>query len=217
MNPNPPEDSSEREPKRRHEIVAIGPALIVYLGLEMSHAPAIITLGASIAALALSVGRLAHKGVLTRTTLLSAVGFVAIAAVVAITGDPWLFLLKPVLTGLFLGVALLRNGNRGERPYSLSILVRLRPRRRAELLRRYDENPEVRRRHHTVTRVWGVGVLADGLVRGAALLILPPWMAILTSMPLTVVTVVAGTGLSLRYLAVPATAEQNRIAQESTE
>ncbi|GAA4396329.1 DUF3159 domain-containing protein [Tsukamurella soli] len=205
------------ERRRGRETVAILPALAVYLGLELFGASASVALACTAAVIVTTAGWLARRGALTRMSLVSMAVFVAVAALVSITGDLWLFLLKPVATGVLLGAAILLNARRRERPYSLDILCRLRPRRRAELERRYEEDPEICRRHRTVTTMWGVVVIADGIIRGAALLALPPWLAIVTSMPLTIVVVALGAWLSLRYLSVPPPAERRLAGQENRE
>jgi len=184
----------------KRESLGVMPALIVYLGLDLLHVPPFVTLGAGLATAAAGVVWLRHRGRLNRTALLSAILFAVIATAVSVTGDLWLFLLKPVVTALLLGALIVTNRRRGARPFSLSILCRLRPRRREQLLRQYDSDPGVRRRHRTVTRVWGIAIIADGVIRIAALLTLPPWLAVVTSMPLTIVAVAVGTTLSLRYL-----------------
>lgn len=186
--------------QRTRGAVGVVPAVIVYLGLELFGVSALVAFAASLAVVAAGLGWLAWRGGLTRMALASSALFAGVAAAVSVTGNLWLFLIKPVATGVILGAVILVNVKRGAQPYSLSVLCRLRPRRREELLRRYEDDPIIRHRHYTVTRVWGVAVIADGLVRAAALLILPPWLAVATSMPLTVVAVTVGTSVSLRYL-----------------
>jgi hypothetical protein len=177
--------------------------MIAYFVLELCKASAWVALGGSIAVIVARLAWLITRHGLTRISMLSMATFIATAALVTITGNRWLFLLKPVIAELTIGITVLVTDRRRPQSYSLPLLCRLQPRRAEELRQQYDRDPEARRRHRTVTTAWAIVAIIEGLLRGTALLVLPTRVAMGASLPLMAVSLVLGTVRSLRYLSLP--------------
>jgi len=89
-----------------------------------------------------------------------------------VSGDPRFLLLKnSVVTGVlglvFLGTTLFGT------PLTLAASQSFQPARKAELRHEYDTDPHVRRGHRLSSTVWGVGLLAEALVRVPLVFLLP--------------------------------------------
>ena len=107
-----------------------------------------------------------------------------------VTGDArYLLLVKSLTTGVvglfFLGTVVL-----GRRPLTLAAQQAWQPDRYDELAREYDSDPDVRRGHRVVCTVWGLGLLAEALLRVVIVLLLPISVAVGASSALLVLTIV---------------------------
>lgn len=181
-------------------IADLGPALVVYFGLKLAGSSPWTALGGAVVVALTRFGWLVLRKRVTRVSTLSLAFFIATAAVVTLTGNEWLFLLKPAIGEMLFGAGILFTSKQKRYPYSLGVLRRLRRARAAELVREHDNDPKVRRRHDIVTRAWGIGMVAEALLRAIMLLTLPGWLAVAISVPSEVVGVALGVALSLRYL-----------------
>ena len=89
-----------------------------------------------------------------------------------VSGDPRFLLLKnSIVTGVlglvFLGTTLFGT------PLTLAASQSFQPARKAELRDEYDTDPHVRRGHRLSSIVWGVGLLAEALIRVPLVFLLP--------------------------------------------
>jgi hypothetical protein len=89
------------------------------------------------------------------------------------TGDPRTLLLRNSLITASVGVMFLVTAIRGRRPLTLAALQSFAPARAAAAAEEYATNPHVRRGHRLASTVWGVGLVAEALVRIPLVYVLP--------------------------------------------
>jgi hypothetical protein len=105
------------------------------------------------------------------------------------TGDPRALLLKNSLITGALGIVFLVTVLRG-RPLTLSALKSFQPARAAEIQEEFDAEPAARRGHRISSTVWGVGLLAEALIRIPLVYLLPVDVAVGVTEALLIVTLV---------------------------
>ena len=88
------------------------------------------------------------------------------------SGDPHFLVLKNSIVTGTVGLAFLVTSWLGT-PLSLAASQSFQPARREELRREYETDPDVRRGHRVSSTVWGVGLLAEALVRVPLVYLLP--------------------------------------------
>jgi hypothetical protein len=89
------------------------------------------------------------------------------------TGDPRTLLLRNSLITASVGVVFLVTAIRGRRPLTLAALQSFVPARAAAAAAEYATNPHVRRGHRLASTVWGVGLIAEALIRIPVVYLLP--------------------------------------------
>ena len=104
------------------------------------------------------------------TVMLVVYGLSALLALVS--GDPHFLVLKNSIVTGAVGLAFLVTSRLGT-PLSLAASQSFQPAHRDELRREYDTDPDVRRGHRVSSTVWGVGLLAEALVRVPLVYLLP--------------------------------------------
>src|SRR6266568_1637929 len=103
--PRPTSPATGSGPPRALLDVAL--PMIAYFAVELCGASAWVALGGSIAVIAARLAWLITRHELTRISMLSIATFIATAALVTLTGNRWLFLLKPVIAELTVGITAL--------------------------------------------------------------------------------------------------------------
>jgi hypothetical protein len=111
-----------------------------------------------------------------------------------------MMLVKHSAMSAAVGLAFLITAYRG-RPLTLAAQQSVQPGRAGELAAAYAANPLVRRGHRVASQVWGVGLLAEALVRVVLVYALPVPVMVGLSTVLTVVTVGALFAWNARYVA----------------
>lgn len=89
------------------------------------------------------------------------------------TGDPRTLLLRTSLITASVGVVFLVTAARGRRPLTLAALQSFVPAKAAAAAQEYATNPHVRHGHRLASTVWGVGLIAEALVRVPLVHLLP--------------------------------------------
>jgi hypothetical protein len=105
-----------------------------------------------------------------------------------VTGDPRVMLLKDSVGTGVVGVGFLVSLFVG-RPLVLAALEATSPAKAADARRAYAENPGARRTIRGVTAMWGVGLLAEAVVRVPIVLALPVSVAVAVSQLMTLVVI----------------------------
>ena len=90
-----------------------------------------------------------------------------------VTGDPRALLLKNSLITAAVGAVFLATAIHGRRPLTLSAMQSFAPDRAAFLAERYRTDPEVRHGFRLTSVVWGVGLLAEAVLRLPLVYLLP--------------------------------------------
>jgi hypothetical protein len=117
------------------------------------------------------------------------------------TGDArFLLVVKSLVTGV-IGLVFLVTALRGRRPLTLAAQQSWSPTTADELAREYAEDAAVRRGHRLSSTVWGLGLLAESLLRVPIVYLLPLDVAVGASSALLVVTLVALVFWNARYVA----------------
>jgi hypothetical protein len=89
------------------------------------------------------------------------------------TGDPRALLLKSSLVTGAVGAVFLITAIIGRRPLTLSALQSFQPARAEKFTEAYRTDPDVRRGFRLTSTVWGVGLLAEALLRLPIVYLLP--------------------------------------------
>jgi hypothetical protein len=90
-----------------------------------------------------------------------------------VTGDPRALLLKSSLVTAAVGAVFLATAVIGRRPLSLSALQSFQPDKAELFAERYRSDPDVRHGFRLTSTVWGVGLLAEALLRLPLVYLLP--------------------------------------------
>lgn len=118
-----------------------------------------------------------------------------------VTGDPrFLLVVKSLVTGA-IGLVFLVTALRGRRPLTLAAQQSWSPATADDLACEYAANPAVRRGHRLSSTVWGLGLLAESLLRVPIVYLLPLDVAVGASSALLVVTLLALLCWNARYVA----------------
>src|SRR3954453_18923832 len=100
--------------------------------------------------------------------------FYGIGLVLALaTGDPRALLLKSSLVTGAVGTVFLVTAIIGRHPLTLSALQSFQPDRAEHLAEQYRPDPDVRRGFRLTATVWGVGLLAEAVLRLPIVFLLP--------------------------------------------
>jgi hypothetical protein len=90
-----------------------------------------------------------------------------------VSGDPRMLLLKSSLVTAAVGAVFLGTALRGKRPLTLAAAQSFMPTRAEALTEMYDGDPDVSRAFRFTSAVWGVGLLAEAVLRIPLVLLLP--------------------------------------------
>jgi hypothetical protein len=90
-----------------------------------------------------------------------------------VTGDPRALLFKSSLVTAAVGAVFLATAVIGRRPLSLSALQSFQPDKAELFAERYRSDPDVRHGFRLTSTVWGVGLLAEALLRLPLVYLLP--------------------------------------------
>ncbi len=117
------------------------------------------------------------------------------------TGDArFLLVVKSLTTGV-VGLFFLVTAVRGRRPLTLAAQQSWSPDAADELAREYATNPHVRRGHRLCSTVWGLGLIAEALLRVVIVYLLPLDVAVGASSALLVATIAGLLVWNARYVA----------------
>jgi hypothetical protein len=89
------------------------------------------------------------------------------------TGDPRTLLVRSSLITASVGTVFLVTAVRGRRPLTLAAMQSFAPGKAAEAQQEYDTDPDARRGHRVSSTVWGVGLIAEAIVRVPLVYLLP--------------------------------------------
>ena len=118
-----------------------------------------------------------------------------------LTGDPrFLLVVKSAVTGA-VGLVFLVTAARGRRPLTLAAQQKWSPEQAAELGEEYRTDPDVQRGHRICSTVWGVGLVAESLLRVVIVYLLPLSVAVAASTVLLVAVIAGLTFWTTRYVA----------------
>jgi hypothetical protein len=90
-----------------------------------------------------------------------------------VSGDPKVLLFKSSLVTAAVGAVFLITAIRGRRPLTLAAAESFMPARAAALTEMYDGDLDVRRGFRLTSAVWGVGLLAEAVLRIPLVVLLP--------------------------------------------
>ncbi|MGE3286971.1 MAG: VC0807 family protein [Pseudonocardia sp.] len=168
----------------------VGLPVAVYYALHLAGASDLVAL---VAASVVAAARVAVVALRSRTlNVFAAITLVIFGGgllLVALTGDPRVLLLKASVISAGLGILFVATGVRGRRPLTLAALQGFEPRRAAEIAARFAAEPAVRRGHRLTSVVWGLGLIAEAVVRVVLVLLLPLPVMVGVSPVLSVVAV----------------------------
>lgn len=117
-----------------------------------------------------------------------------------VTGDArFLLLVKSLTTGV-VGLFFLGTVIGGGRPLTLAAQQSWQPDLAGELGREYATDPDVRRGHRYLSTVWGLGLIAEALLRVGVVLLLPVSVAVGVSTALLVLTIAGLTMWTVRFV-----------------
>jgi hypothetical protein len=108
-----------------------------------------------------------------------------------VSGDPKVLLLKSSLVTAAVGAVFLVTAILGRRPLTLAAAQSFLPARAEALSERYRSEPHVRRGFRLTSAVWGVGLLAEAVLRIPLVVLLPVDIGVGASEGLFVATFVA--------------------------
>ena len=137
---------------------------------------------ALLAASAVAAARVAWSAVRTRTlnpfasVMLVVYGIGFLLALV--TGDPRTLLLRTSLITGAVGVVFLLTAIRGQRPLTLAAMQSFAPARAEAAEREYATAAAARRGHRISSAVWGIGLIAEALLRLPLVYLLPVSVAV---------------------------------------
>lgn len=94
-------------------------------------------------------------------------------ALAFVTGDPRTLLLKSSFVTGAVGAVFLASAIHGKRPMTLSAAQTFAPAKSAVLAELYRTDPDVRRGFRLTSTVWGVGLLAEAVLRVPLVYLLP--------------------------------------------
>ena len=143
--------------------------------------------GTVAAAARMAVGAIRSR----RLTAFSALMFAVYAFGLALTfvnGDPHFLLVKDSFGTAVVGLGFLVSLVAG-RPMVLETMKNVPTRQSEELVRRYATDAAVRRTVHVLTTLWGIGLLADAVVRVPVVCALPISVGVAVSHVLSIVVI----------------------------
>jgi hypothetical protein len=160
------------------------------------------------AALAIGSGlatlRVLWSAIRTRTfsrfSALTLAFFAVLIVLAYITGDPRVFLWKAAIAGLLGGTAVLARALRRRPPITLVVLRIVRPRHAAEIVRNYQDDPDVRLRHRKTAIIWGIALLAESASRFVLVFLLPINILVAASTVVLIAFVGTLTWSTVHYL-----------------
>ncbi|MDL5157855.1 VC0807 family protein [Actinomycetospora termitidis] len=185
-----PASSTGMRSSLRGLLADVGLPMGTYYGLHL------LGVGDSTALLAATVAAGVRVGVVAlRTRRLSAfaalmLGVYAIGLAASfVTGDPHLMLLKDSVGTAVVGIGFLVSLAL-DRPLLLAAMEGMNPAKAVEARRAYEDMPGARRTIRGVTALWGVGLLAEAILRIPVVLALPISVGVAVSQLMTVVVIV---------------------------
>lgn len=177
-----------------------GLPVAVYYALHLLGASDWVALLAAAGAAAVRVvaGVLRHRR-LNQFAVLMLVVYGTGLLLAFVTGDARTLLLRSSLTTATVGLAFLVTAAVG-RPLTLTAMQAFDPAGADRLAERYAQDPRVRRGFRLVSTVWGVGLLAESLVRVPLVYALPVEVAVAATEGLLVATMLLLAGWNAWYL-----------------
>ncbi|GAA4874204.1 hypothetical protein GCM10023403_46090 [Pseudonocardia benzenivorans] len=130
-----------------------------------------LVVAALVAAARVAVSAVRHRSLNLFATVMLVV-FGLSLALAFVSGDEHFFLLKNSIVTGAVGLTFLATAF-GPRPLTLAAAESFTPRRRTRLAEEFRTNPRVRRGHRISSTVWGVGLLAEALIRVPLIYVLP--------------------------------------------
>jgi hypothetical protein len=121
-------------------------------------------------------------------------------ALALLTGDERILLLKGSLITGAIGAVFLITGIIGERPLTLAASQSFQPGRAAEIAEEFRTEPVARRAHRLISGVWGVGLLAEAILRIPVVYLLPIDVGYLISELMLVVAFALLIGWTIWYV-----------------
>lgn len=121
-------------------------------------------------------------------------------ALTLVTADPRTLLLRTSLVTAAIGVVFLVTAWHGRHPLTLSASQSFAPADAERAAREYATNPLVRHGHRVSSAVWGLGLLAEAVVRVPVVYLLPVDVAVGVSEGLLVVALVGLAAWNGRYV-----------------
>lgn len=172
-------------------LLDVGLPVIAYYGLHLLGASDFTALLAASAVAAVRVVWTALRqrrfnAFATVMLLVYGVGLVLALA----TGDARTLLLRDSFVTASVGLVFLVTAWIGTRPLTLAASESFAPGKAADMAREYATNPHVRRGHRLSSTVWGIGLIAEALLRVPIVYLLPVSVAVGASEALLVVTLV---------------------------
>jgi hypothetical protein len=121
-------------------------------------------------------------------------------ALALLTGDERILLLKGSLITGSIGAVFLVTGIIGKRPLTLAASQSFQPGRAAEIAEEFRTEPAAQRAHRLISCVWGVGLLAEAILRIPVVYLLSIDIGYLISELMLVAAFVLLTGWTIWYL-----------------
>lgn len=168
---------TEKGPGRamlRGLLVDVGLPVVTYYVLHACGASDWVALlcATGVAALRLVVGIVRQRSVNQFALVMLVIYGIGLALALT-TGDPRVLLLKSSLVTGAVGLVFLATAIHGKRPLTLSAMQGMNPAEAAGAAEAFRTNPRVRRSFRVTSSVWGIGLIAEALLRLPLVYLLP--------------------------------------------
>jgi hypothetical protein len=167
----------------------VGLPVVTYYALHLLGATDWVALLAAtgVAGARIAWGALRHRTLNQFATVMLLVYGVGLVLAL-VTGDPRTLLLKSSLVTGAVGAVFLVTALRGRRPLTLSAMQSFAPDKAEQFAESYRTDPDVHRGFRLTSTVWGVGLLAEALLRIPLVYLLPIDVGVGASEALLVLT-----------------------------
>lgn len=136
-------------------------------------------------------------------------------ALAFVAGDPRFLLLKASFVSAAVGLVFLVTAVRGNRPLTVAAEQTMNPGQAEVLEHEFLTDPDVRRGHRIASAVWGVGLIAEALVRIPLIYLIPLDVMVGVSVLLQVATFVGLAVWTVRFAARRGSAPDDAVTGES--
>jgi len=155
-------------------LIDVGLPIIAYYVLRAFGASEWVALLAAtgVAAVRIVWGIVAQREVNQFATVMLLVYGLGLALAL-LTGDERILLLKGSLITGSIGAVFLVTGIIGKRPLTLAASQSFQPGRAAEIAEEFRTEPAARQAHRLISGVWGIGLLAEAILRIPVVYLLP--------------------------------------------